>query len=282
MGLCAFPIYGSHGAHFGCGQCMNCRINKRRQWSARLMLESLYHPRSWFVTLTYAPDQVRLSPSGLPTLVPRDLQLFLKRVRKDTEVRFFAVGEYGTRTERPHYHAILYGLSEEWLEFNASGYLTFRRPTWWPHGWVSIAEFNSARASYIAHYTTKKLTRPDPDRLGDRYPEFMRSSRRPGIGAKAVEALAELYRSNAGALVLSIRGDVVSEVRLQGSVWPLDAFMKEKLRRELEIPLDSSERLVGLPKELHPIFREISEDEQAQAVRAHDKARRKARFHGSL
>ncbi|AXB22553.1 replication initiation protein [Lynx canadensis associated microvirus CLP 9413] len=53
------------------------------------------------------------------TLAKRDFQLFMKRLRKafpDQKIRYFAAGEYGSETFRPHYHAILFGLKLDDLQ----------------------------------------------------------------------------------------------------------------------------------------------------------------------
>ena len=93
---------------YGCGQCLPCRINKKRVWTHRIMLESSLHTDNAFVTLTYSDENLPKDGS----LVPRHVQLFLKKVRKEIEparLRFFCVGEYGDRTQRPHYHVALFG-----------------------------------------------------------------------------------------------------------------------------------------------------------------------------
>lgn len=86
------------------------------------MLELQYHDSSYFVTLTY--DDLHVPKSYYPdpetgeahtsfTLCKRDFQLWMKRLRKkfsDDKIRFFACGEYGGQTKRPHYHVIVFGL----------------------------------------------------------------------------------------------------------------------------------------------------------------------------
>jgi hypothetical protein len=106
-----------------CGRCVGCRLEKSRQWANRCMLELQYHESSFFVTLTYDDDHVPVTyysenddgeARSALTLRFRDLQLFLKRLRKEhyyERLRFFACGEYGSTTYRPHYHAIIFGLT---------------------------------------------------------------------------------------------------------------------------------------------------------------------------
>lgn len=108
--LCSKP-YISAGRAYGCGQCMPCRCNRRREWQTRIMLESALWEENAFITLTYREECISRSSCGLSTLVPQDVQRWLKRVRKKRSpepLRFYLVGEYGDVTERPHYHAILF------------------------------------------------------------------------------------------------------------------------------------------------------------------------------
>ena len=57
-----------------CGQCMECRINKAREWSVRLVHEAKMHERSSFLTLTYNDDQLPVDNS----LYYPHVQKFLK------------------------------------------------------------------------------------------------------------------------------------------------------------------------------------------------------------
>jgi hypothetical protein len=92
-----------------CGGCLGCRTARAKEWALRCQLELQEHDHAVFTTLTY--DEKYLPP----TLNKRHLTLWLKKLRKRTgttqPVRFFACGEYGEQNARPHYHAILYGLS---------------------------------------------------------------------------------------------------------------------------------------------------------------------------
>lgn len=150
----------------------------------RCQLELTQHEGAVFITLTY--DEKFLPP----TLVKRDLQLWLKRLRKSfgptRSVRFFASGEYGTKKKRPHYHVILYGATLEDEQLIRQS---------WGQGITTITKITNRRIAYCAGYTTKKLDderhskheRVDPD-TGECYtwqPPFIQMSRRPGIGGWA-------------------------------------------------------------------------------------------------
>ena len=96
------------GIEVPCGQCMNCRVKKRDEWSLRIMHESLYWDSCIFLTLTY--DDEHLPKNG--SLLPNDLTKFFKRLRKsigNRKIKYFACGDYGKK-ERPHYHIIMFGM----------------------------------------------------------------------------------------------------------------------------------------------------------------------------
>ena len=102
-----------------CGRCVACRLNRAREWSLRIMNELAYHKDACFLTLTYDDEHLPEDKS----LSKRDFQLFMKRFRKDfgLPVRFFACGEYGKKTFRPHYHVIFFGVSPVSFLFTITG-----------------------------------------------------------------------------------------------------------------------------------------------------------------
>lgn len=285
---CAFPIQSTAGFTFPCGQCMPCRINARRSWTARCLLEWVRHEHTQFVTLTYSDEHVPRTEAGLPQLRPRDLQLFLKRVRQDVGpgLRFFAVGEYGSHTQRPHYHLVMFGLGPEWFENDKRGHPRFVRPNWWPWGFIAAAEFSPARAAYISHYVAKKWTNAALEALEGRHPEFMRSSRRPGIGVPSVPLLLEPYTTSQGAELLADEGDVRSTFRFAPSgqdmkVWPVSRLLRTKMRTILGIPLLAKDRK-PVPRDRSPLVDIRSAEEKAQAVLKHDRLVRRSKSHGIL
>lgn len=204
---------------YGCGQCLPCRLNRRRLWSHRLMLESYFHEESCFVTLTY--DQENL-PHG-NTLVPKHPQDWLKRLRRNSsrKIRYFLVGEYGDDTQRAHYHAALFGVGYSHSELIRQS---------WGKGHVHIGDLTEKSAAYIAGYVTKKMTSPDDPRLNGRYPEFARMSLKPGIGAASVAKLTEFVTSEHGSNDLIRTGDVPSQLRHGKKMYPLGRYLRRKIR----------------------------------------------------
>ena len=164
-----------------CGGCIGCRKARAREWALRCTLELAEHDLACWCTLTY--DEAHVPPS----LSRGHLSGFLKRLRKrsgSARVRFFASGEYGEQTQRPHYHAILYGV--------ACGSVAVQSA--WPFGFARVDELSPAAISYVAGYCSKKVNwklelgeRVDV-RTGELYeyqPPFIQMSRRPGIGGSA-------------------------------------------------------------------------------------------------
>lgn len=152
-----------------CNKCGACRHNRRIEWTFRLKEEFQTAKCAHFVTLTIADEH--LCYGDLPTLVKTDLQKFMKRLRKeqslylDWKIRFYAVGEYGTKTQRPHYHLILY---------NAHPITIEHLQKLWPFGHVSAGQVTDASI----HYITKYHVNYDKEVAG-RAPEFALMSRRP-------------------------------------------------------------------------------------------------------
>lgn len=185
-----------------CGHCISCKLQRSLEWSVRLELESQYWSNLSFVTLTYADEylpvqywsskiwdeenQEEMVPYS--TLFKRDLQLFFKRLRKSAELesrwfpksgksaslRYFAVGEYGTRgTKRPHYHLILFGYGQEKAEQELIA-------SCWGKGFTDVRPFFPETCVYVAGYVQKKLY-GGQDELSFRNPEFLLCSKFLGL-----------------------------------------------------------------------------------------------------
>lgn len=213
---------------FGCGQCLPCRIKKRREWSHRILLEAMCHENSSFLTLTYAKQ-----PQG-ETLVPRDLQLWFKRFRlllsehARPNIRYFAVGEYGDKSGRPHYHAAIFGAGKEALPLVQQSWSKDGESL----GHVMLGSLTLASAQYIAGYVTKKMTKADDPRLEGRHPEFARMSK--GIGRDMVPLIAQsLQGVNHDITTIS---DVPHILHHGTRGMPLGRYLRRKLVPALGLP----------------------------------------------
>lgn len=211
-----------------CGRCLPCRVARRREWMWRQIFESYCHKENCFVTLTY-------DDKNMPReLVKSDLQKFFKRLRarfNGVGIRFFAVGEYGDKTWRPHYHASLFGLSGRTDVISATAYKHWGDARIineaWGKGYILCAEFNDLTASYVAGYTVKKMTQKPDKRLQGRAPEFARMSLRPALGTAAMTTVASSLL-NTG---LSWRdGDVPPMLKIGKRHIPLGRTLLQKLR----------------------------------------------------
>lgn len=96
-----------------CGKCINCLRSYKRAWTMRMREEMAGSKSSFFVTLTYKPECVPIGDNDF-LLCKSDYQLFLKRFRKrlyaldKIKLRYVVVGEYGSKTNRPHYHLAMF------------------------------------------------------------------------------------------------------------------------------------------------------------------------------
>lgn len=179
------------------------------------MLETHKHAASSFLTLTY--DEVHLPTDG--NLSVQHLLRFVARLRSlvgEVPLRYYGVGEYGTKGGRPHYHVALWGLRNENLVESA-----------WKFGFVHSGDITPESSAYILKYLDKGNGRLTHGRT----PEFARMSRHPGIGALAVPDLALALSKSGGQLGES--GDVPTVVRVGNKLRPLGRYVRGKLREEI-------------------------------------------------
>lgn len=153
------PGYPGKKQTVPCGTCLLCREEQARQWAVRITHEAQRHEENSFVTLSY--DQKHQPKDG--GLRYADLVLFWKRMRKTFgPIKYYAVGEYGDRTNRPHYHACIFGkafLQNRIVIKNAPNML-WTSPDLqrcWGNGYVSVGALTFESAKYVASYVTKKL-----------------------------------------------------------------------------------------------------------------------------
>lgn len=188
-----------------CGRCIGCRLDQSREWANRMLLElDHYHNKAIFLTLTYNNENAvacKFDDYGNPlayTLVKSDFQAFMKRLRsrvefENKEIRFYACGEYGSRTFRPHYHAIIFGIcvtdipgyfAKEMNEFRQMYYSSKWLEDVWTHGFVLFSEVSWQTCAYVARYVQKKAyNEGSVQEYLNQLPEFSLMSRNPGLGA---------------------------------------------------------------------------------------------------
>lgn len=250
---CTSPLNLIHLPHpVSCGQCYPCRFNRRNEWTGRLIMESLSSPLSLFTTLTYNNDNVPMSFDSesdqvLPTLRPTDLKRFLYRLRNHAaaKFRYFAVGEYGDHTARPHYHICIFSGLDFSLDAIAKSWLKNGQEI----GFTRTDILTPERCAYTARYTVKKLTSHADSRLDGRHPEFSRMSRGTkdvpgGIGRHYLGRLAEAYTTNSGSKWLAENGDISRMFRYENRIYRLDNYTANKIREELGIPTRREERII--------------------------------------
>lgn len=191
-----------------CGMCIACRIAKTREWTLRLMMEKKSWTDSGFLTLTYDNDNVPTTACGHLTLYPDHLSEFMNALRErlrrsDREqsykgsvsegkspplLRYYACGEYGDNTHRPHYHAVVYGIGSDDADLCLDV---------WKKGHVKIDPLTRERAQYCAQYVQKKIFK-DPRKYWDMYgcvvQPFQRQSQ--GICLSYYESHKEEYWIN--------------------------------------------------------------------------------------
>lgn len=147
-----------------CGKCPACLIRYRDGWKWRLSQEyKSYGYQGLFSTFTYSDENVPIfDVQGFPIQVLRksDLQSFLKSIRNKVDYhnkssnddicsyKYFAVGEYGSRTFRPHYHSLIFT--------NKLDYFRELLSTW-DLGLFEIKDIIPEHLQYVCKYTLKQL-----------------------------------------------------------------------------------------------------------------------------
>lgn len=146
-----------------------------------------------FLTLTYS--DANLPPGG--NLVPDDLTKFLKRLRKTYSpdengltLRYFACGEYGSQTDRPHYHVLVLNqdLNDKRPIKSGSKYTLYESSVLsklWPFGHHALGDVTFESAAYVARYCMKKKNNGKKKLSLQRTAEFKSTSLCLGVPVSA-------------------------------------------------------------------------------------------------
>ncbi|QXP08338.1 MAG: replication initiator protein [Arizlama microvirus] len=168
-----------------CGKCIGCLSKRSNDWMIRCYHEAQVHHTNCFLTLTY--NDKNLPKDG--SLVPRDVKLFLMRLRKRVgRFRYFLAGEYGAKLGRPHYHIILFGWSPSDLRVHSCNrygdclYVSQVISELWTKGFHTVGQVTLKSIQYTAKYVMKRVYSND-EHYNGKYPEFNRVSLKPGLGA---------------------------------------------------------------------------------------------------
>lgn len=237
-----FIIRVPHEIAVPCGRCALCRVRRKEDWTARLYMESACYKSVAFATLTYDEENLpRLVTTGMQTLNYTDVQLFLKRLRKklNYQIRFFCAGEYGSKTFRPHYHLLIFGLKLE--DFS-------KIDECWQKGITEVDYADKGGIKYVCGYVNKKWNTGAVQKLylNDALPEFVQMSK--GIGRNFVIALSEAFIKDKMIQKGLFPGvdDIVDYITIDGEKVKIPKYVKQKLREKVFSP----EQLTELKRNL--------------------------------
>ncbi len=226
-----------------CGKCQACARKRRNSWVGRMLMEQTQHPETCFLTLTYSDEALPRvyhseTDQWIPTLVKSHLQKWIRSARQSISshgltIRYFAAGEYGTKSGRPHYHLILFGIGPLWTDHYKK---------WWKKGFISAYEATPRSMAYVAKYCLKGGMDPEME-LPEQTLEMPRittapfrlMSRKPAIGATFVPSIGRSLATNTGhGILLDPQANLQASVQIGKKRYPLDRTMKTHVDKHLE------------------------------------------------
>lgn len=164
--------YYPDGVDVPCGCCLNCRVDKRNEWADRAKYEYKKKLTASFVTLTYNNyellEKSHLDPvdgSLVCSLDYSDVRKFFHRLREyvkeHTELHgvlcnpnfsYLYVGEYGENGsvfDRPHFHALIFGLDFAFCK------KIFEKE--WRFGFIDVLPLLDGGINYVLKYLDKEV-----------------------------------------------------------------------------------------------------------------------------
>lgn len=160
----------------GCGNCIECRKQKAREWQVRLAEELKSNKFAYFITFTFSNESLQhlskvCKSKDENSIATKGVRLFLERWRRKYKksLKHWFITELGHEgTERIHIHGIIFSdkeINTKVLEYR------------WKYGWISIGDYCTQRT---INYIVKYVTKIDKDHK-DYKPIILNSA---GIGAK--------------------------------------------------------------------------------------------------
>lgn len=194
MTLCHRPVYlPKLGFAVNCGHCPCCRKTQRNTWAMRIQhsVNGFGNYKALFVTLTYMDKYLPANRS----LDKKHIQKLNHDLRKYTDrdgikYKYFVAGEYGPKTDRPHYHILFIGLPIKYSN------LIFRLWGKCAPGYYKCEPVLSHKSyRYVAGYTCKKLEKYYNDKFKGtgRIPEFQLVSL--GLGKEYLDKVPDELKS---------------------------------------------------------------------------------------
>lgn len=209
--------------HVPCGACPKCIKQRISHWSVRLDNHLKVVTNPLFVTLTYATPHLKWHTGAMcdldsgyqdpPSLYKRDVQLFMKKLRKSyaklssKKISYYAVGEYGTKYGRPHYHILLFNMDfPDLIE------------TSWVHGTVDIRPMLDGATGYALKYLTKRKDTPK-----SQLAPFSLSSLRMGLNYLS-DAVVAYHRQHYSMCYYTLPNGMITTLPryYKQKIWPVE------------------------------------------------------------
>lgn len=213
-------IFGETTRQVPCGRCMECLHRRSQGWTLRLMQEAKRSSSCAFLTLTY--EAVPLSRNGLPTLLKPDFQDFMKRLRHKThnKLKYYACGEYGSETNRPHYHAIIYNMPLKFIKD------TQVMDETWDRGITHIVPGNELTMAYVTKYINKRVHDNNKYILDEDTGEMIEDDRIREFSLM-IKKLGDNFMTK--AMTRHLKENLTGTVKINGFHTSLPRYYKEKM-----------------------------------------------------
>jgi len=241
-----------------CGKCIECRLEYARQWAVRCVHEAQMHENNSFITLTYSDESLssdklyydefrkfigrlrdkifretvgkNFGPGHWSSLSKSQKKQFRKdnkELLEETQIAVFVTGEYGEKTKRPHWHALIFNWKPNDCKYQYSNERGDRiyssrtlgpftpdevakcksweeRPLW-KNGKCELGAVTFESAGYVARYAAKKLVHGKDDE--HEYQPISKKSSKHAIGKRWLEKFWEDIFRRGECMILNSNGE---------------------------------------------------------------------------